>query len=326
MSVGLLEELPTAPNSATDPPINVAGRQLRNHMAAVRVSFTWFGIQKGLTADQKAAAAEQFDAEHDVISASKKLLDTRHPAFRAVNAVRTKIIAFWKKTTLPFPEPGIRLIRRDDLEDFGHVLDEYCDNLAEAVAALDLHYGELRISAARRLGALFNPADYPERLSGLFRFDWDFPSVDPPEYLMRLSPRLYAEECRRITARFEEAVRLTEQAFTEEFARAVSHLCERLSSPEGEKKIFRDTAVENLQEFIGRFRHLSIGSNVDLDRLVTEAQQIIGDVQPKNLRDQESLRRHVASELSRVQASLDGMLVDRPRRRIIRDLPIEPAT
>jgi hypothetical protein len=36
------------------------------------------------------------------------------------------------------------------------------------------------------------------------------------------------------------------------------------------------------------------------------------------MRDQQSLRQHVATELSAVTSVLDGLLVDRPRRRIIR--------
>ena len=35
----------------------------------------------------------------------------------------------------------------------------------------------------------------------------------------------------------------------------------------------------------------------------------------------ETLRGQVATQLSRVQASLDAMLVDRPRRRILRNAP-----
>ena len=54
---------------------------------ALRVSFTWFGIHKTLTPEQKTQAAETFGAEGQFLSASKKLLDSKHPAFRAVNAV-----------------------------------------------------------------------------------------------------------------------------------------------------------------------------------------------------------------------------------------------
>lgn len=85
-------------------------QRLRTTMAAVRVSFTWMGTQKSLSPAQKAQAAEAFDAEGQFLSAGKKLLDTRHVAFRAVTAVRGKIASYWKGISLPFPEPGVRLI------------------------------------------------------------------------------------------------------------------------------------------------------------------------------------------------------------------------
>jgi hypothetical protein len=76
---------------------------------------------------------------------------------------------------------------------------------------------------------------------------WDFPSVEPPDYLRQLHPDLYAQECHRVRARFDEAVKLAEEAFLVELAQLVSHLCERLSgSDDGKPKVFRDSAVTNL--------------------------------------------------------------------------------
>ena len=45
---------------------------------------------------------------------------------------------------------------------------------------------------------------------------------------------------------------LAEQAFVSEFAKLVSHLAERLSGSDGERKVFRDSAVTNLTEFFER--------------------------------------------------------------------------
>src|SRR5208337_2177334 len=73
-----------------------AADQLRTTMAAVRVSLKWFGTRKSLTVEQKAEAAESFNAEAKFISAGKKLLDTTHPAYKAVTAVRGKVVAYWK--------------------------------------------------------------------------------------------------------------------------------------------------------------------------------------------------------------------------------------
>ena len=288
-------------------------------MAAVRVSLTWFGTRKSLTAEQKAEAAEPFGAEAKFISAGKKLLDTKHPAYKAVTAVRGKVIAYWKSLSLPYPEPGIRLIRQQKIDAFVAQMQEFQEQLAEAVTNLDGHYHELKATARKRLGSLYNSDDYPASLEGLFEIGFDFPPMEPPEYLQHINPALYEQECERVQGRFDEAVRLAEEAFTAELAKLISHLTERLSGQDdGSPKIFRDSAVENLTEFFQRFRELNVRSSDQLDQLVSQAQQVIRGVDPQDLRDNASLRQHVATEMSQVASVLDGMLVDRPRRNILR--------
>ncbi len=61
-----------------------AAHELRTSTAAMRLSFTWFGTRKTLSPEQKAQAAETFGAEGDYLSAGKKLLNTKHPKFKAV--------------------------------------------------------------------------------------------------------------------------------------------------------------------------------------------------------------------------------------------------
>jgi hypothetical protein len=298
---------------------NSAAERLRTTMTAIRLSFTWLGVRKTLTPEQKAQAAERFDAEGDFLSAGKKLIDTKHPAFKAVTNVRGRAQAYWRGISLPFPEPGIRLIRQDDLAAVDVQLTSHKAELDEAVWRLDEHFDELKTAARRRLGRLYNPADYPESLRGLFDLAWDFPSVEPPAYLQRLSPQLYQQECQRVAARFDEAVRLAEQAFLEELAKLVDHLTERLSGQEdGKPKVFRDSAVENLTEFFERFRHLNIRSSEQLDELVARAHRAMRGVEPQQLRDSHTIRQEVATQLAGVQSVLDGLLVDRPRRNILR--------
>src|SRR5689334_19737479 len=87
---------------------SAASRRLQQEMAAARVSFTWLGVRRTLSREQKGLAAESFGAEGEYLSAAKKLLDTKHPAFRAVTSVRGRPLAFWRELSLPFPEPEIR--------------------------------------------------------------------------------------------------------------------------------------------------------------------------------------------------------------------------
>ena len=296
-----------------------ASNRLRTTMAAARLSFTWLGVRKSLSSAQRNQAADSFGAEGKYLSAGKKLIDTSHPAFKAVTAIRGQAVNYWKGISLPFPEPGVRLIRQDAITEFDNRMATFREELDAAVEELDRHYDDLREAARQRLGNLFDSSDYPATLIGMFAIEHDYPSVEPPNYLRQLSPELYEQECQRVQARFDEAVRLAEQAFTEELAKLVEHLTERLSGEsDGKPKVFRDTAITNLTEFFSRFRSLNVRSNDQLDELVDQAQQVIRGIEPQQLRENLDLRQHVVQQLNSVQTSLDDLLVDRPRRNIIR--------
>ena len=296
-----------------------ASDRLRSTMAAARLSFNWLGVRKSLSSSQKDQAADSFGAEGKFLSAGKKLLDTSHPAFKAVTAVRSQAVSYWKGISLPFPEPGIRLIPQGSIDEFNERMSCFRDELDEAVLQLNEHYDELRHAARERLGDLFDLSDYPTTLVGMFAIEHDFPSVEPPPYLRQLSPELYQQECQRVQSRFDEAVQLAEQAFIEELARLVDHLSERLSgSADGKPKVFRDSAVTNMAEFFERFRGLNVRSNEQLDELVRNAQRVVQGVEPQQLRDSQTLRQTISTQMAAVQAGLDQLLVDRPRRNIQR--------
>jgi len=311
----------TLPNAESEPlaPDTPPSQRLRREYFACRLHFTWPGTTRALSDQQKSLAAAQFDACSESVTAGKRLWDTRHPSYRAVTSLRSEITAYWKAATLPFPEPGLRLLPQSDLVPFNLRLQEYYSGLREAVDELALHFEELKAGAQRKLGALFNPADYPADIRPLIDVSWEFPSVEVPEYLLRLSPEVYVEQSQRIAQRFDEAVELAETAFRDELSRLVSHLAERLSSNEdGQPRVFRDSAIENLREFFQRFRSLSLSSNQELDSLVGECERVLGGVQPQSLRDSEALRREVATQLSVVQSQLDQLVTVRPRRSIQR--------
>ncbi|MCC9601040.1 hypothetical protein LOC67_10830 [Stieleria sp. JC731] len=295
------------------------GNRLQSETTAVRLHIRWPGTRKSLSRDQRQQAAGAFDADIRTLSAAKRLFDTSHPAFRAVSTVKTKATALWKGMTLPYIEPGVRLLRRNDVSEFDGQMTSIRDELVDAVAELDRCFSELVDAAREQLGHLFDSSDYPATVTDQFAISWDFPSVSPPAYLRTVNPELYEQECKRVQSRFAEAVELAEQTFAEELTQLVNHLAERLSgSVDGKPKVFRDSAVTNLNEFFDRFKRLNIHSNESLDELVDHARQVISGVSPQELRDRNSLRNHVATSLSQVESRLDELMTDRPRRNIIR--------
>ena len=293
--------------------------QVRSDFAACRVKFRWFGTTKTLSTAQKSQAAESFGAQGKAISAAKRLIDTKNDRYRVLTSVKSTIVRYWKDSSLASPEPGIRLIRQERIDDFDLKLARYQQELQTAVSSLDEHFNELKEAARVRLGSLFNLSDYPASLADEFAVEWDFPNVEAPDYLRRLNPEVYRQQAELVSKRFAETVAMAEQAFIDELDQLVAHLAERLSGDDdGKPKIFRDSSLTNLTAFFQRFHDLNVSSNQQLDDLVERCQQLVSGVAPQSLRDNDSLRKSLSSNLSSVQSSLDQLMVERPRRNIIR--------
>jgi len=191
--------------------------------------------------------------------------------------------------------------------------------LLDTARELSSQYDEIKNEARRRLGSLFNPSDYPTTLDGMFDLEVSSPPIEPPHYLIALNPGVFEAEQARVRERFESAVELAEQAFATELQKLVSHLAERLTGlQDGQPKVFRDTAVENFRQFFERFRRLNVRSNPELDALVDQARQVITGIEPQQLRDSVRLRAMVANDFTRIEQAVGDLLVDRPRRNILR--------
>jgi hypothetical protein len=125
--------------SNADIPLNgdSPAQRLRRVAAAVRVHFTWWGVHKTLTSQQKEEVSATYGADIRFLTAGKKLVDVRHEAFRKLTSLRTRIVQYWKGSSLPYVEAGIRLIRQSDIEPFVHKMTDFRDELTGAEADLN---------------------------------------------------------------------------------------------------------------------------------------------------------------------------------------------
>ena len=119
--------------------------------------------------------------------------------------------------------------------------------------------------------------------------------------------------------RFESALEPSEQGFAKELQRITAHLTERLTGlNDCQPEVIRYSAVENPREFFERFRRLGIRRRPELDALVEQARQTIHVIEPQTPRDSNHLRQTVARGCEQIQASVGELLVDGPKRNILR--------
>lgn len=312
-------ETNTTPAAADNQTVESTARELRQTTGAVKLSFSWLGTRRKLSDAQTKQAADTFEASTDLVSASKKLIDTKHPAYSAATTIKSQASSFWRGITLPYPQDGVRLIKQSDIPVFEAKMQEFKEQLDIAVANLQLEYEALKVRAREQLGSLYNPADYPQTLEGVFAITWEYPPIEPPQYLMSFNPQLYEQEQHRVQQRFENAVTLAEQAFAEELSGLVSHLIERLTAdPDGKKKSFRANAVENFKEFYDNFQRMNVRSNVQLESLISQAHNLVSGIDPAELRQNQEMQQTLKTQMSELRTSLDSVISEAPRRRILR--------
>lgn len=295
-------------------------RRLREETAAVRMRRRVLGNSRSLNAERRKEIATIYGADPQFLRASKKLLNRKDPRIRECFAICDRAIKYWESMTVPYSEAakGLRLIRRDRIDEFDKGMNRLLDELSEATAtAEEVYQSEILPEARERLQELFDASDYPPTLVGCWGFDWEYPNVEPPRYLQQLNPELYEQEQRRVAARFDEAVQLAEQHFIEQFSAMIARLAERLTpAPDGTVKTFQESTLGNLREFFERFRELNIGSNQELDQLVDEAQQALSGVDAKGLRKDTLRRQTVGESMQEISQRLEALMTDRPARKI----------
>jgi hypothetical protein len=308
---------------------DAAGNQLRIETTAVKVSISWLGTRKTVTEYQRDAMASPFGADARAISASKRLLDSKHPTWKALVKTKGEAKRAIEEMTLPFPEDGLRLLPNDRIEKFAQEVEAYRAQLAALVCELAQNFEEIKEAARAELGDLYNPTDYPgaDELTEKFGLTYSFRTIEPPQYLMQLSPAVYAAEVEKIQNTFAAAAAQAEEAFRAEFAELVAHLASRVHDNEdGTRNIFRDSAVENIREFVERFKSLNFtGGAGGLTELIEHTQRVIQGKSADDLRDNDSLRMQIRQDLTKVANELGKDIIPARRRKVLKKTAAETA-
>ena len=222
------------------------------------------------------------------------------------------------KKSLPFPITGIAFIPKDmiiEVDDHLSMFKERFHSRGEEFIYNYKAYIELARTAP---GDVFNPEDYPGNVTRKFDFSWSFFEIEAPNGKARiLTPAIYEREKEKFERMMEDFQNTGISTLREKFAEMVSHLVERLTD---EKKVFKNSSINNFKEFLEDFRKLNINDHQEIAALVTKCQGLIsGDLEAQDLRDNTGLRKRIAEQMEQVKGSLDVILTQRLIRKIVRD-------
>ncbi len=250
------------------------------------------------------------------IGAHKRLVDGE--TLREVERIRGEARAWLASRSLPFPVDGVVFVPTAEINRIDDKLGEFAKRFEAAADAFAADFAALREAARENLGSLYSGTDYPPNVRDRFSFSWRFLSLAPAGSSQLLDPELVARERQKFQVLMQQASEQAVAALRERFAEVVDHVVERLSGErdDGKPKVFRDSLVGNLREFLDSFASLNISDDQALAKLVEKTRGTIDNVGASELRSDEQLRGHVAKQMELVQQALDGMLVERPTRKL----------
>lgn len=257
----------------------------------------------------------QTDADKSRLKLTKSLIVAEE--YDAIVRYQRETRDWVLKRTMPLPgfPGGLYLAKVEFVRMIDSELPKRVERMNNLVADLCAVYTRKVNEAREKLNGQFRETDYPqlEELPALFAITHNWVAFDVPD---NLPADIIEQERSKLEAKFKDAGEEILYALREGFQKLVSHAVERLTVAPGEKeKVFRDTLIGNIQEFIETFSARNLMNDADLEQLVGRAKGIITGVSPQGLRDSDSLREKTKNAFAEVKSQLDKMVMDKPTRK-----------
>jgi hypothetical protein len=227
-----------------------------------------------------------------------KRLFADEPIFDAIQKYAGNSRTYHYHATMPWSDSGLRLLTTTMFFDYQKEISGMEMEFNRLVEQFVNQYDKLVLQAQMKLGALFNPDDYPhvDTVREKFRFSVKFAPV-PEVGDWRVNVGNEAQEMLKESyAEYYQAN--LEQAYADVWERtheALKRMSEKLS---GEKKqIFRDTLVGNVQEMIDLLDKFNITGDPKMKQAKVKMESALSGITPDALREDDALRHDVKSKV-----------------------------
>lgn len=283
--------------------------RLLKDAAGLIVTTGAFGLEKKADMNQI-----QTDADSDMMRVNKILLNS--PEHKAVLKFQAQTVGMVRRNTVPSVlTKGMYLFRASAIEGIENYLCEQETALTGVVEEFCAMYQEQVQEARRLLCGQFREEDYPPtdvvRQRFVMRHSWVTFSI--PE---NIPPKVREAEEAKAAAFWEDAAGEIRETLRAGFGKLVNKMVDRLAVKPGEKPpIFRDSLVENWDEFFTFFEGRDLTNDTDLQALVTKARALLGDADAKTLRNNLKLRNEVATGFGKLAETLDECIEAAPKRK-----------
>ena len=280
----------------------------------------------GEEADDKNGAAPSVFVASDRVKSNKMLIRSTklERLNKAMNALKGRV----ESMSIPsYFRPGMFVSKQSNVNTVEQTLKEGWrsieeNELKDFIAGYEEDVKAAQFTPVRKggLGPLFNANDYPtaDDVRKMFSIEWYWMALSVPE---NIPDELKAEANEKFKRRMEDAAAQIEQALRAELLELVAHAEERLTPVPGEKpRIFRDSAIGNIIQFISTFDSRDVFGDERLKQVVEQAKSVLVDekgnakIDPQKLRDYPSVRETARQKFADIRKSLDGLIEEQGRK------------
>jgi|TARA_R110000824_G_scaffold74975_4_gene190455 hypothetical protein len=257
--------------------------------------------------------ADQKNANQRAVKVIKTLIDTTHPAYRAVKTARGALYNVFAAETAPWSEDGWYIIKAKGYDRFTEVMREKTDAFDIAVTDFLKVYPELVDQAPHRLGDLFDAEIFPsvEACAELFHSDVEVrPVPEAGDFRVAMS----AEDKQKIVTQMqrkndERVTQVTSECFDRAYS-AISNMVERLEAFDPDKKGAKlyDSLVGNVRDIADLLPSLNVGDDPRLEQLAKDIGLRLTETDASTLKKDEGKRQEVADNARQIMNQIDDFI------------------
>ena len=213
------------------------------------------------------------------------------------------------RNTIPWLDSGVRMLPMKQYIDYTSQMNTWASEFEGLKQTFLNKYDDLVTEMAFKLGSLFNREEYPsmDEVNHKFYFRTNyFPLPQSGDFRVDIGNEMLAELQDNYAKHLSEKVN---EAMSDVWARlheTLKHLSERLEiGDKGEKKIFRDSLIENAQELCDLLSKLNVTNDPKLEEARKDLEQALFGVSAKDLRDSIMVRHDVHTRVTDIIKKFD---------------------
>jgi hypothetical protein len=260
----------------------------------------------------------QTDIDRSMLHVGVDLYDSKELRECQSFLARTRL-ALKSRSVPSYFRGGIYLVKHEAFEEVDDMLHKAVKEFEPLVDKFASVAEEEKEKARKRLGSAFKGAHYPtpEQIKGLYSIKWNWFTMQTPDSLRKLNRAIYEREVEKAEESVQIAADGINRMLALEAKDLVEHAAERLTpDEEGKPKIFKKNSIDKIRKFLDDFKFRAIGTTEELEKEVRRMEQLLDGVDPKSLRESDSLRDDARKNFEKIARALDAIVIDKPKRFI----------